>query len=112
MTTFIDPKTIRRNGNFAQIWVLADFKDLQQSPSSAPFLSVKSQQEFDCVEERSRIVAMIRYSSNMGLGKVVWNSDQPDMDWTTMATGSINRLLFTLACGEVGRVRTLQKWLF
>lgn len=108
MTTYIDPQTIRLHGNLAQMWVLNDFTEMQQSRFSAPYLSAKSQQEFDCVEGRSRIVSMTRYSGNMGLGEVVLNGEKLDMDWRTMASGSINRLLFKMACGEVGRMRALQ----
>lgn len=108
MTTYIDPQTIRLHGNLVQMWVLDDFREMQQSRWSTPYLSAKSQQEFDCVEGRSRIVSMTRYSGNMGLGEVVLNGDKRDMNWTTMVSGSINGLLFKAACGEVGRVRGLQ----
>ncbi len=104
MTTYIDPQTIRLHGNLAQLWILADFREMQQSRWSAPYRSAKTLQEFDCVEGQSRIISMTRLAGNMGLGEVVLSGDKPDMAWETMASGSINRLLFKMACGEVGRV--------
>jgi hypothetical protein len=104
MTTYIDPQTIQLHGNLAQLLVLADFREMQQSRWSTPYRSAKTLQEFDCVEEQSRIISMTRFAGNMGLGEVVLSGDKPDTAWTTMASGSINRLLFKLACGEIGRV--------
>lgn len=60
------------------------------------------------MEGQSRIVSHARYTGNMGLGEVVLNDDKPDMEWKTMAFGSINSLLFTMACDEAERVNDLR----
>jgi hypothetical protein len=51
-------------------------------------------------------VSLTRYSGNMGLGEVVLDGEKSDMDWTTMAPGSINRLLFKAACGGIERKKS------
>jgi hypothetical protein len=104
MTTYIDPQTIRLHGNLAQMWVLDDFREAQQSRWSAPYRSAKVLQEFDCAERQSRIVSMTRYAETMGRGEVVLSGDGPDGDWMPITSGSINKLLFKMACGETGRL--------
>ena len=104
MTTYIDPQTVRLHGNLAQMWVLDDFKEAQQSRWSAPYRSAKVLQEFDCAEKQSRIVSMTRYAETMGRGEVVLSGDEPDGDWITITSGSIHKLLFKMACGGTGRL--------
>ena len=98
MTTYVDPTTIRRNGNLVKIWQLNDFKTAQIVEDRS-FLSTKKQREFNCAEERTRILAATQFSGNMGNSKVVWvNSNE--QKWEPVVPGSISQTLLEFACGK------------
>ena len=96
MTTYVDPDTIRRKGNLVKMWQLNDFKTVQTVEENS-FLSAKKQREFNCAEERTRILAATQFSGNMGTGRVVWvNSDE--QKWEPIVPESIAQTLWEFAC--------------
>jgi surface-adhesin protein E len=98
MTTYVDPTTIRRNSNLVKIWQLNDFKTVQTVEGNS-FLSTKKQRQFNCAEERTRILAATQFSGNMGNGEVVWvNSNE--QKWEPVIPGSIGQTLWEFACGK------------
>jgi hypothetical protein len=98
MTTYVDRATIRRNSNLVKIWQLNDFKTVQTVEGNS-FLSTKKRREFNCAEERIRILAATQFSGNMGNGEVVWvNSNE--QKWEPVVPGSIGQTLWEFACGK------------
>ena len=98
MTTYVDPATIRRKGDMVKMWQLNDFKTVQTVEGNS-FLSTKKQREFNCAEERIRILAATQVSGNMGNGEVVWvNSNE--QKWEPFVPGSIGQTLWEFACGK------------
>jgi len=71
MTVYVDPHTIRRNGDLAKLWVLSDYKSIQYVEGGEPFLSLKYQREIHCPEERIRFLVRLVFSGNMGGGKTL-----------------------------------------
>ena len=67
-TVYVDPDTIRREGNLVMLWQLMDFKCMQGNRSPSRFLSTKTQMQFDCAEQRLRLLAFTEFSRNMGTG--------------------------------------------
>ncbi|OQW62746.1 MAG: hypothetical protein BVN29_18485 [Nitrospira sp. ST-bin5] len=67
VTIYVDPNTIRRVGDRVMMWQLWDFKT-SQTVADYNLLSTKTYDEFDCLRERSRRLAFIDYSDNMGRG--------------------------------------------
>jgi len=61
VTSYADPASIRRAGNLAKMWDLLDFKAVQARPYGTPYRSQKTQQEYDCKEERARTIQLLRY---------------------------------------------------
>jgi surface-adhesin protein E len=98
ITVYADPDTIRRNGDVVELWALMDFKTTQTEPKP-PHMSVKSQHEFDCAEERSRQLAVTAFSGNMGSGKGVY-SNSDEQKWEPVAPQSFNQALWKFACGK------------
>jgi hypothetical protein len=97
-TVFIDPETIRRKGDLVKMWHLYDFQTTQTN-ASRPFLSSKAQNQHDCAEERTRVLAYTWFSGNMGNGNVVFaNSDE--LKWMPIAPGSIDEVLWKFACDK------------
>ena len=54
-TVYVDPATIRRDSNLVKMWQFSDYKTVQ-TVGGIRFLSAKEQWEFDCAEERSRVL--------------------------------------------------------
>lgn len=102
---YYDPKTIRRDGDLVTLWQLTDYKWMQgNAPFGAfmmgphRFFSTKTHKEFDCAQNRVRLLASSEFSQHMGTGNqnavlVDQGSRQP------VEPGSINQALWEVACG-------------
>jgi hypothetical protein len=95
-TVYVDPATIRRNSNLVKMWQFYDYKTVQ-TVGGVRFLSAKEQWEFDCAEERSRVLALKEFSGNMGSGTVVFTNSQVG-NWIPVMPGSIGHTVWTVAC--------------
>ena len=98
-TVYIDPSTIRRKDALVNLWTLYDSKTVE-TVTEGSFLSIKRQKEYDCVEERSRTLAEMLFSGNMGKGKVVLINTDERSKWQPVQPGSIAQMLWKLACGK------------
>lgn len=102
---YYDPKTIRRDGDLVTLWQLTDYKWMQgNAPFGAfmmgphRFFSTKTHKEFDCAQNRVRLLTSSEFSQHMGTGTqnavlVDPGSTQP------VEPGSINHALWEVACG-------------
>jgi hypothetical protein len=98
LTVYVDPDTIRRNGNLAKMWQLHDYKTVQTVAGDS-LLSIKRYNEYDCTEERTRLLGYTWFSGNMGSGKVVYSKNDVQQ-WEPVVARSINRTLWKVACGK------------
>ena len=99
-TVYVDPDTIRREGNLVTLWQLNDFKWMQGNPKGTPrFLSTKTHKQFDCAEKRLRLLAFTEFSRRMGTG--IRNDGYVDKDnWLPVEPDSINQALWEVACNK------------
>jgi hypothetical protein len=95
VTVYADPDTIRRKGNLVKLWSLVDYKTIQ-TYSGGSVLSAKGQSEYDCEEERTRVLGGITFSGNMGRGEVVARHSEKEQ-WVPV---SIGQLMWKLACAK------------
>ena len=98
-TMYADPDTIRRKGELVKMWHLHDYKTVQTEAGKS-FLSLKSQSEFDCAEERVRLLAVTEFSGNMGKGNVVWSRYFAEGEWRPVEPESTGQTFWKLACGK------------
>ena len=97
-TVYVDPTTIRRNSNLVKMWQFYDYKNVQ-TVGGVRFLTAKEQWEFDCAEERSRVLALKQFSGNMGSGTVVYTNSQVGK-WLPVMPGSMGQTAWKVACGK------------
>jgi len=97
-TVYVDPATIRRNSNLVKMWQFYDYQTVQTVGGNR-FLTAKEQWEFDCAEERSRVVARKEFSGNMGSGTMVSTNSQVGK-WVPVMPGSIGQTVWEAACGK------------
>ncbi|RPH81530.1 MAG: hypothetical protein EHM80_02100 [Nitrospiraceae bacterium] len=98
VTVYADPDTIRRTGNLVKAWHLNDFKS-EQIVQGISYLSVKAQHQYDCTTNRERILALTKFSGNMGRGKVVYK-DSHARKWKPVTPGSVSHELGKMACSK------------
>ena len=99
MTVFFDPDTICRKGNLVKLWQLIDFKTMQGGRSPSRFSSTKIQKEFDCVEERLRVLALTDFWGNMGTGEPT-GAYVDGGNWAAVEPDSIDQALWEIACNK------------
>lgn len=97
-SVYADPDTIRRKGDVVKMWYLFDFRTVRTVEGSS-FSSSTYQSEFDCVEERRRLLAYTLFSGNMKNGQAVYNYSGED-NWVPVQPGSIEQALWKVACGK------------
>jgi len=98
LAVYVDPTTIRRNGNLAKMWQLYDYKTVQTVAGDS-LLSMKRFNEYDCMEERTRMLGYTWFSGNMGNGNVVYSTSEKQ-PWEPVVPRSINRSLWKVACNK------------
>ena len=98
-TVYVDPDTIRRKGNLVKMWTFRDMHPIQPNDAGNPSASIKEQRQFDCEEERSRVL----YSSFLAIGKgkgEVFTFDSGETEWEPVQPRSMNEAFWRLACGK------------
>ncbi len=105
-TVYVDPDTIRREGNLVTLWQLIDFKTMQGNGGMGPlgygphrFLSTKTHKEFDCAGKRVRLLEFTEFSCRMGTGKAANGYVDKD-NWLPVEPESISYALWEVACGK------------
>ncbi len=99
-TVYIDPASIRREGNLVMLWQLTDFVWMQGNYVGTPrFLSTTNQKQFDCAEKRVRLLAFTEYYGRMATGRA--DAGYVDQEnWLPVEPESINHALWEVACGK------------
>ncbi len=69
--SYVDPPTIRKEGELRRVWRLQDLK--QAGPKGER--SIRALMQVDCKEERQRIVAFTFHSGPMATGKQLVHHD-------------------------------------
>lgn len=101
-TVYIDPDSIRREGNLVTLWQLIDFKWMQGSARGpARFMSTKTHKQFDCAGKRVRLLAFTEFSHSMGTGIPV-DGYIDSGHWMPVEPDSMNQALWEIACGNRG----------
>jgi len=98
LTVYVDPDTILRKGNLVKMWQLYDYKTVQAVAGDS-LLSIQRQNEYDCTDERTRMLAFTWFSSNMGKGRVVYRTAD-EQQWEPVIPRSIDQALWKVACGK------------
>lgn len=97
---YVDPATIRRTGNIVGVVALYDLKTaIVGAANDIPYLSQKSQTEYNCVEGKWRMVQFSWYSKNMGEGKMV-ESVTDSYEWAQVPPRTGANILWRVACGK------------
>ena len=95
---YIDPDNIHRDELVITLWVLFDYKTIQ-SIVGGPWLSSKAQRQFDCAENRIRLLGYMTFTGNMGSGEPVF-SNSLESKWEPILPESLDSTLSEFACSK------------
>ena len=99
-TVYVDPDSIRREGNLVTMRQLLDFKWMQGSARGPTrFMSTETHKQFDCAEKRLRLLTFTEFSRGMGTG-IRADGYVETGNWLTVEPDSINQALWEIACVE------------
>jgi Surface-adhesin protein E len=98
-TGYADPATIVKDGNIAKMWSLVDCKTITSFIGGSPFMSIKSQEEFDCKEKKLRTLVYTLHSGRMGEGEVVFSNSNPSKWASALPENGMGDFL-KIACGQ------------
>ena len=94
MTAYADPDTIRKTGDRVRLWVLADYKIINEEYGIA---SSRQKDEYDCKERKQRRLFIVFYSGHMNKGETVLiHNDRGD--WEKIPRGSLVEAMLQFAC--------------
>ena len=98
---YADPATITRSGNLARMKSLLNFTTAQTENSigKKPYLSERDEREYDCVNERHRVLHFSLRAGQMFAGTLV-RSTADDGEWSPVVAGSLGEALWKTACGK------------
>lgn len=92
---YIDPATIRKDGNMRRVWRLTSFKQ----PSKGGTLSHRDRSEFDCTQERYRILELSAHSEPMAGGKTT-SIEQGNGLWSEIPPGTAIEEMLKIVCSK------------
>jgi len=95
--TYIEPTTVREDpsSKYRRVWMLMDLQKPQDGGHS-----IKALQEFDCRNERTRVLFLILHSEPMGVGSAL-RSTRPEgeeANWIPIPPDSSVKIASKLVC--------------
>ena len=92
---YIDPATIRRDGNLRSVVVLQDLD--QKGPDGA--LSRQAMDEYDCRSRTRRLLSIHQYSGRMAGGHLIGSENKPT-EWNPIPAGSHALTVLKVVCAR------------
>jgi hypothetical protein len=98
VTFYIEPTTIRRDGNLVKMRGLLEYKAARVR-DKAKYRSSKAESEYDCKDEKLRTLSLSLYPRNMAKGKAVYSTGDPDQ-WRPVPPDGGIKVMWNIACGK------------
>lgn len=96
---YVDMATIGQTDKNVTLWTLRDFTVTRQV-ARGPYRSVKTKKQYDCRNNRSRLLFSKYYAEQMGKGRLVYQG-QGTKQWARVAPGSDGEAEWKVACRKV-----------
>ena len=93
---YFDPATVRKTPNGRRAWAMWSYVQIQDG-SFGKYQTSKILYEFDCADERSRILQLTFTSGPMGTGESVFSEAEPG-HWLIPTPRSINEGALKAVC--------------
>ena len=93
---YVDMTTIGRTEQTVTLWTLRDFTVTRQV-ARGPYRSMKTKKQYDCRNNRSRLLFAKYYAEQMGKGRLVYQG-KGTKQWAKVAPGSDGEAEWKVAC--------------
>ncbi len=93
---YIDPATIRKDGNLRKMWSIRDFK--QRDKEGA--MSIRTRIEYDCKDERRKILTISTHTEPMAGGTTIESYGEDPKGWVEIPPGSTDEIMLKIACAK------------
>ena len=94
-TFYYDPATIRKDGNMRRVWELSDLRKRHKDGE----ISRRYRAEYDCKNERTRILSFSLHSEPMAGGEVLKNFGE-DKEWREIPPGTVVNTILKIVCAK------------
>jgi len=94
-TFYVDSDSIRKDGNLRKAWEIQDLKKRNKDGE----MSRRMRVEYDCKNERSRILAFSTHSEGMARGEILFSASQVG-SWREIPPGTIGELYLKFVCSR------------
>ena len=91
---YIDPETIRKDGNFVRVWEIRNLKQRDKDGE----LSRRTRWEYDCKQERSRLLSISSHSGPMAGGKTLTSVTEGMWGWADLAPDTVGSTVLKKVC--------------
>lgn len=91
---YIDPETIRKNGNRSTVWQLVEFRKRDKDG----MMSARARHEYDCKEERVRALTISNHSGSMASGETLFSHTYTASPWSDIPPGTVSRIHMEIIC--------------
>jgi hypothetical protein len=92
---YIDPETIRKAGNIVRAWEIQNLK--QQAKRGE--LSRRYRMEYDCTQERNRILSISTHSGPMASGTTLMSFSASDQ-WDSIPPNTVSETVLKIVCAK------------
>ena len=93
---YVEMTTIGRTEQMVTLWTLRDFTVTRQV-ARGPYRSMKTKKQYDCRNNRSRLLFAKYYAEQMGKGRLVYQG-KGTKQWAKVAPGSDGEAEWKVAC--------------
>ena len=92
---YIDPASIRKDGNLRRVWQIQDLKQRNKDGE----MSRRARREFDCKQERFRFLSLSSHSEPMAGGTTLF-SEGEDAKWHDIPPDSVAEAMQKFVCAK------------
>lgn len=94
-THYFDPATIRKDGNMRRVWQLQELNKRHKDGE----MSRRIRQEYDCKQERYKILGQTEHSEPMAGGEVLTNFGEMKT-WVEIAPDTMSEKILKIVCAK------------
>ena len=99
---YADTATIRKKGNFVEMWRMRNYFEVQVESSGIKYRSSIMMTRYGCNDKTAGLVSWIDYSKEYGQGEPVLSVTQKknDIQDKPIVPGSVSETAWKIACGR------------
>jgi hypothetical protein len=99
ITYYVDPSTLRTEGQLRSVWLLYDMKYYTPSEKGKAFRSMRVFRQYECGQDRARTLATDVYRQPMATGELLEQNEEPS-EWSFVRPQTIDAAVSAAVCQQ------------